>query len=98
MQNSHRLCGGHLEWEAKVMLDPSSVRNLKLPTSIEPCAKEHENEAVKWLWNLYAELWDEEMRNDPLSATMLGIPVLSIFKEQQLTDSNSKETIAGIHT
>ncbi|GJD06384.1 hypothetical protein Gasu2_08060 [Galdieria sulphuraria] len=54
------------------MLDPNSARSLKVPTSTEPCAIDHENKAVQWLWNLYAELWDEQMRNDPLSATMIG--------------------------
>ncbi|GJQ12463.1 hypothetical protein GpartN1_g4289.t1 [Galdieria partita] len=54
------------------MLDPNSVRNFKAPISVEPYAIDHENKASQWLWNLYAELWDEEMRNDPLSATMIG--------------------------
>jgi uncharacterized protein (DUF885 family) len=53
-------------------MDPNSVRNLKVPTSTEPSAVCSENESVQQLWKLYAEVWDEEMRNDPLSATMIG--------------------------
>eukprot|EP00871_Galdieria_phlegrea_P004867 jgi/Galph1/5381/GphlegSOOS_G4011.1 len=50
----------------------NSVRNVSITPSAEPDIPLHANETVQALWSLYAELWDEEMRNDPLSATMLG--------------------------